>query len=356
MNTEKHFRVVVCGTTFGRIYMNAISRLPDKFVLVGILARGSNNSAECAQKFNVPLYTSVDQLPFDDIDAACVVVRSSVVGGQGTKIAIELLHRGIHVIQEQPVHLDELVACMQLARKSDCCYYLNSFYHDIEPVRQFICTAQKALQNSEAIYIDAACSIIVLFPLLDILGRFLGGFRPWSFQCERDCFKKKSLVSICGYISGVPLTMRVQNQIDPDDPDNSACFLHRIELCTNSGSLILTDTHGAVLWNPRMYVPFDKNGVLDMYGTDSDLDLSITELVRPFDSIPINAIFNTLWPESIQRTLQRFWQSSVSERCDPQLNQYLLTLCKVWQDIGREIGPPEIISTEKIRPLRLDDL
>lgn len=279
-----------------------------------------------------------------------------MIGGQGTKIATELLQRGIHVIQEQPVHLDELITCMKLARQSDCCYYVNSFYHNVEPVRKFICTARKALQKTEAIYIDAACSIIVLFPLLDILGRLLGGFRPWSFQCDRNCLNKKTLVLICGHISGVPLTMRVQNQIDPDTPDNSAFFLHRIELCTNSGSLILTDTHGAVLWNPRMYVPINKDGVLEMFSADSNSDLSITELVRSFDSKPMDAIFNTLWPESIELTLQQFRQSLVSEKRDPNLNQYLLTLCKVWQDIGREIGPPEIISSERVRPLSLDNI
>lgn len=70
----------------------------------GILARGSDNAVACAQGYNVPLYTDINQLPHNGINVACVVVRSTVVGGQGTKLANDLLMRGIHVIQEHPVH------------------------------------------------------------------------------------------------------------------------------------------------------------------------------------------------------------------------------------------------------------
>ena len=356
INPAQRLRVVVCGTTFGRIYLSGIAQLPNEFELVGILARGSEHAATCARQYNVPLYTDVNQLPHDEVDVACVVVRSAVVGGQGTKLANDLLTRGIHVMQEHPVHHEELVECLRSARQSNCHYYLNSFYPDIAPVRHFILTARQALQQSEAVYIDAACSIIVLFPFVDILGQSLGGFRPWSFQAAINCSKTEPLTSLCGQIGGVPLTIRVQNQMDPDDPDNSAYFLHRIELCTNNGSLMLTDTHGLVLWNPRMHVSRRKDGVLDIYGSDSNLNLPVTELVQPLEKRPLKTIFNHLWPESIKRTLHRFWQTIVSGERDKYLNQYQLTACRVWQDIGNKLGLPETISSQNVYPLALADV
>lgn len=352
-NPKQRLRVVVCGTTFGRIYLSGIAQLAEEFELVGILARGSDNAKACARQYNVPLYNDVNELPHNEIDVACVVIRSAVIGGLGTTVANKLLMKGIHVIQEHPVHHDELVECLRNARQSNCHYCINSFYPDVEPVHRFIVTARQALQQREAVYIDAACSIIVLYPLVDILGQFLGGFRHWSFSAATDGSKSMPLTSLCGQIGGVPLTLRVQNQMDPDDPDNSANLLHRIELCTNGGSLILTDTHGPVLWNHCMHVPRRKDGVLDMFGSAPILDLPTTELIEPLKKNSFKTVFTHLWPESIKTALCRFRQKIVSGENDTRSNQYQLTACRVWQDIGQELGPAQIISSKNPQPLVL---
>ena len=73
-------RVVVAGTSFGRVYLDAVGS-----DLVGILARGSDYSKQCAASRGVPLYTSVDEVP--DVDVACVVLKSGALGGPGTEIA-----------------------------------------------------------------------------------------------------------------------------------------------------------------------------------------------------------------------------------------------------------------------------
>ena len=56
-------RVVVAGTAFGRIYLDAIRSDPESFELAGILASGSAYSAECARRYGVPLYTSPEDVP-----------------------------------------------------------------------------------------------------------------------------------------------------------------------------------------------------------------------------------------------------------------------------------------------------
>lgn len=357
MNKAKQrLRVIVCGTTFGRIYLSGIEQLPEEYELVGILARGSANSLDCAQRYNVPLYTDIDQLPLDAIDVSCVVVRSTVVNGAGSELAEDLLVRGIHVIQEQPVHHDDMVKCIRIAYKSGCHYSVNSFYPDVEPVRRFILTARQALQQSEAVYLDAACSVHVLFPLVDILGQSLEGLTPWSFQPVTNSSVTGPLTTLCGQIGNIPVTLRVQNQINSKDPDNDTYLLHRIELCTNNGTLMLTDTHGLVLWTPHMHVPRRNDGVLDIDGSDSNLNLPVTELVQPLEKRPLKTIFIHLWPESIKRTLHRFWQTIVSGERDKHLNQYQLTACRVWQDIGNKLGLPETISSQNLHPLALADV
>ncbi|TWH46108.1 Gfo/Idh/MocA family oxidoreductase [Sporomusa sp. KB1] len=350
---EKPLRVVVCGTTFGRVYLRGIAQMPEEFELAGILARGSSHSARCAEEYHVPLYTDIDQLANVGVDMACVVVRSTVGGGAGTELANDLLLRGIHVLQEYPVHHNDVVKCLRSARKATCSYRINSFYPELDTVRSFILTARQALQKSKAVYIDAACSLQVLFPLVDILGQSLGGFRPWSFLLASNPVSEDPFCSLSGQIRGIPVSLRVQNQINPADPDNHTHLLHRIVLGTNSGSLMLTDTHGFVLWNPRMHVERETDGILALDGSDPFFSLAVTEPVTPIKNITFTSVFNGLWTEGIKRSLRRFRETVLAGKEDQQLAQYQLTACQVWQDIGLQLGPARIIAGQSPNPLGL---
>lgn len=350
---SSRLRVLVCGTTFGRIYLRGLAFLPEMFELAGILARGSLHSAEVARAHGVPLYTDVAQVPKADIDVACVVVRSAVVGGAGADLALALLERGIHVLQEHPVHHDELAACLQMARRSGCLYRLNSFYPDVGPVARFIQMARRVLAVRRAMYVDAACSVHVLYPLVDILGQTLGGLRPWSFLAPADQGDGVPFIALNGTLAGVPLTLRVQNEMDLRDPDNHTHVLHRIVLGTDGGTLTLTDTHGLVLWSPRMHVERNGEGVLDMFSPEGNMALPATSVVGPLESPSFNAVFTDLWPGSIARSLARFHAAVQAGNDDARLSQYHLTACRVWQELGKRLGPVRVISPPMPRPLAL---
>lgn len=60
-------RVVIAGTAFGRIYLQALARAQADYELVGILSRGNAYSRACAAHYGVPLYEAVEQVP-DDVD------------------------------------------------------------------------------------------------------------------------------------------------------------------------------------------------------------------------------------------------------------------------------------------------
>ncbi|ACV63454.1 thiazolinyl imide reductase [Desulfofarcimen acetoxidans DSM 771] len=353
---ERPLRVVVCGTTFGRIYLDAIKQLSKEYKLVGIVARGSEQAGRCAQEYGIPLYTDVNRLTKEETDAACVVVRSTVVGGQGSYLANNLLMKGVHVLQEHPIHYDDLAECFRNARQHSCCYYLNSFYPDLVTVYSFIETALKVLKNSKLNYIEASCSLQVLFPLVDILGKVLGGFRPWSFASVSKSTAEDPFSTVIGQIKDLPVTLRIQNQINPADPDNNTHLLHRIVIGTDSGNLIMTDSHGIVLWCPNMYVPRTEDGVLDIYGTSSFLSLPVMEEVVSLKNKTFQSIFTEVWPSAMKRTLQRFRNIIMSGKNNSSLSQYMLTACQVWQDISNQLGPVQIISGNQLKPITLSDL
>ena len=221
--------------------------------LAGILASGSERSHSCARQYKVPLYTYIDQLP-DDIDAACVVISSEIGGGKGTDIAMALLERKISVLQEHPIHHDELIKLFRAAQKHGVVHKMNTLYPYVHPIRQFLAVSKALLQEHKPLFIEGACSTQLKISFLDIIGRVIGKIRPWEFQSLPNTRIKSDAPipfrTIQGTIGGVPVIVRLQNQLHFSDPDNHCHLYHQLTLATSVGSLSLVDTHGPIVWRP----------------------------------------------------------------------------------------------------------
>jgi thiazolinyl imide reductase len=350
------FRVLVCGTNFGRFYAEAARGRPG-YALAGLLSRGSAASRAYARRLGVPHYTDVDDLP-DGIDAACVAVSSSISGGQGTDLARALMDRGIHVLQEHPVHLTELTENYRHARRRGVRYRLNTHYPHVTPVRAFTDAARRLRARQRPLFVDAATPVHLMHPLVDILGRTLGTLRPWRFADPAPLpadIGPQPFRSLQGVFAGVPLTLRVHHQLDPSDRDNHALHWHRISLGTEGGVLTLADTHGPVLWSPRLHVGRDagRRLVLDGPGTGR-LGLATTSVVG--DTVPFRTVFSDLWPEAVGRALDGL-RDAVEQGGDAlRTGQYDLAVCRVWTDLAARLGPPEIVRPDTPRPLAVSDM
>ncbi|MGA5560608.1 Gfo/Idh/MocA family oxidoreductase [Streptomyces platensis] len=356
MNTPTPFRVLVCGTNFGRFYAEAARRRPG-YALAGILSRGSAASRAYAESLGVPSYTDVDDLPAD-IDAACVAVSSSISGGLGTELAKALMDRGIHVLQEHPVHLTELTDNLKHARRRGVQYRLNTHYPHVAPVRGFIDAARRLVAQQRPLFVDAATPVHLMHPLVDILGQAMGTLRPWRFADLAPLpaeIGPQPFRSLHGVFAGVPLTLRVQNQLDPSDRDNHALHWHRISLGTEGGVLTLADTHGPVLWSPRLHIgrDADRRFVLDGPGTGR-LGLGTTAVVG--NTGTFRTVFSDLWPEAIGSALDGL-REAVEQGGDAlRTGQYELAVCRIWTDLAARLGPPEIVRPAAPRPLAVSDV
>ncbi|MEY9212480.1 Gfo/Idh/MocA family oxidoreductase [Thermobifida halotolerans] len=361
---RRPLRTVVCGTGFGRHYVEAVRALDGEFELVGILARGGDYSRGYARAQGVPLYTSVADLP-DGVDVACVVVGAAVSGGPGSELARALLERGVHVIQEHPVHHDELARTLRAARAAGRVYHLNPFYRNVGPVTRFLQAAEALRGHGRALFVDAASAIQVLYPLLDVLGRALGGLRPWAFADPHP--QEEAVAALAhlpqpyrvlqGVVGGVPLVLRVQNQLDPADGDNHALLWHRLAIGAEGGVLTLADTHGPVLWSPRLHVPRDAHRRLTATGPGTGhLDEPSTTVLDGTAPRPFRDVFGRTWPEAVARALREL-AADIAAHADPLARgQYDLAVCRVWHDVTARLGRPEIIRPAPPRPLRAADV
>ncbi|WP_444941690.1 Gfo/Idh/MocA family oxidoreductase [Microbulbifer sp. EKSA008] len=359
MGIDNRKRVVVAGTGFGRIYLEALtsSRLPGRehFELSGLLARGSDYSRSCAEQYGVPLYTEAEQVP-DDIDIVCVVVRSGATGGEGSEIAQSFLKRGIHVLQEHPVHTKEITANLLAAKQGNSAYAVNTLYPNLRPTRQFLAAAEYLRRHQRLEMIDAICNSQMAYPLLDVIGRAVGGLRPWSFsepvQPEGHPFQ-----SLSATFGGVPMTLRIQNQVHPQDPDNHSLLLHRLAIGGEAGVLTLTDTHGPVLWNPRLHSPRDQTGRLILKGEGTER-LAVPSMVTLGDTEmrSYHDIFALTWPEAVIEALHSLCTDIAQPEKRKQSGQWALSVSMAWSDLTARIGMPTLIQPGEPEPVSVQAL
>lgn len=349
MNGANKLRTLVCGTRFGQFYLEALRALPDQFELVGLLAKGSERSKQCAERCGVPLYTEIDRLP-GRIDLACVVLRSSVMGGSGTELSLKLLERGIHVIQEQPVHHKDLAACLRTARQHGVHFMTGDLYVHVPAVRRFVAGARAMLRQQPALYIDAACATQVSYPLVHILQEALPSLRPWSVHHAVKDDGPFQLLS--GLLGNVPITVRAHNEVDPEDPDNYLHLLHSLTIGVPGGSLSLVDTHGPVIWRPRLHAPdvSDVPGELRSSRQAHMLESSV-EIIGPAAAPSYKDILLTEWPRAIGRDLLAMRDLIRGKASGEARAQRELLCSRLWQDLTQALGYPVLRSNPGHQPL-----
>jgi pyochelin biosynthetic protein PchG len=348
----RRLKTIVCGTVFGRYYIEGIMRLPERFELVGIVSRGSKQSIEMAKKYSVPLITDIGQIKKENVDVACVVVKSTIIGGKGTDLAINFLRKGIHVIQEQPVHYEDYKICLQESKEADCKYELNTFYPNLFAVKKFIETSYIIQKVLPVTYIRAESSVQVLFPMLDILSDVLNGLNPSKFEVLKGNIKQRFAI-LNGEIKGVPVTLTIDNQMDLSAPESNLTMFHRITLGTQSGTLMLTDTHGKVLWTPVLHEslksarPGEKNFYAELAAQEEVLDVGVGNL---------GDIFFNKWPMCMATAFSKFYNDIENKRYITIKNQQMLTLCQLWNKIGNMLGPYETVDIVMKKPAGLKEI
>ncbi|ROO60461.1 thiazolinyl imide reductase [Micromonospora sp. Llam0] len=352
---SKPRRVLIAGTAFGRFYLDAIDADPKHFTLAGILSRGGEFSRELARQRNVPLHTTTDEIP-GDIDLACVVVRSGATGGPGTELALSLLTRGIPVLQEHPVHAGEIAECLRAARRHGVPYAVETMYPQLQPVRQFLAAAEVLRDRVGLTYVDASANSQVLYPLLDILARLTATPRPWHFAEPAPAAAGYPFTEVQAVVGGTPVSLRIQNQVHPDDPDNHSYLFHRLAAGTPAGVLTLADTHGPVLWQPRLHSPRDHTGRLLTRGPGTHrLDVPSTSSLSARPGT-FHEVFAELWPDALAHRMRQFCRLLDEPAGRAASGQWDLAVSTMWAQLTGRIGLPELIRPGEPPPVPMTDL
>lgn len=339
-------RVVVCGTRFGQFYIEALIKM-ENIEIVGILSNGSERSKECAKYYKLPLFTSIDRLPVK-IDLACIAIKTEVLGGEGNKLALEFLERKINVLLEQPIHSKELVECVNLARRNNVKFIIGNLYVNLPAVKVFIENAKIILKHEKILFVNADFATQVSYPLLHILIEILKVLR---LENNVEILNKNGpFHTMQGLSSGIEINFRAHNEVDKFDMDGYLHLLHQISIGFPSGRLTLVDTHGPVIWQPRIHFP--KNNIIPGYLKDKvPLGMKEENIFTLYEDPKMTQkeIFTELWPSTIKKDVEdiiHLIDKNDKLLFNKKVQTYLL-LCKEWNTLMKNLGYPNIVEKSK---------
>jgi pyochelin biosynthesis protein PchG len=332
---------VVFGTTFGQVYVDALCLPHSPYQLNGIAAKGGARSRGLAAQHGVGFITAGQPLP-GNTRLACVVVRSGLLGGPGSEIVQYCLTHGLDVVQEHPVHLRELTQHVRTARQHGASYYLNTFYDGLPVVRAFGQRAQALIAQRQALHLELRSSYQAAWGALDLLSQLapistlrLHAAAPQvapqpAVQPDVPAWRRLS-----GHMTdSLPsLGLQVDVTLDPLDPDNHPHLLVRAELFCRTGTLLLADVHGPVLWLPRPHVPSGSHA-------QATAESQFSVICEAFEGSFSDGV-RTLWPEAVNHLLTQVAAQHKSTAWLERAQRHL-DLCSAWTLVSSQLGLPQL--------------
>jgi thiazolinyl imide reductase len=309
-------RVLVCGTNYGRLYLEAIRLGRADFHLAGILARGSFRSQLTALEYGVPLFRGVMEVD-QDVDLAC-----AAMGASGSDVVLGLLAHRIHVLCEHPQKPRCLELALDRAASRGLCFHINGHFADLEAAATFIRRAREVCTAEPPSFFQVTATDRSLYAALDILGRVLVSLAPLHFQVTSQFAQ---FIVLEGVLGGVPATFHVQRRAnDAPLPDGSPGYLvdHRIAAGFPTGILTLLSMNGPVIWNANLNCGKEAAEPL-LTVLHADRLLTPERLHQQRIAANLSAIVALV--------------NSIRERAVPrhQHPDYLLDVSRAWETLGR---------------------
>ncbi|TAN49680.1 MAG: siderophore-like synthase [Methylococcaceae bacterium] len=261
-------KILVCGTNYGSTYIRALAGGHGGARLAGILSTGSERSLAYARQAQVPHYTGVHEIADGGIDIACVAVP----GAAGSRLAMALLVKGIHVLCEHPMGAEPAAKALAVAQMHRRLFQINAHFADLPAPQSFYRSLAVAAQPGPALHFELAVNLRTLYSGLDLVGRALASLRdmeiiatPWSGDTP-ELFANLRLAGPKAHVS-----LLCQNFASAADDGSATLLNHRCSATFAHGNLLLAESNGPVLWFPspvsmptqhwRNYLPVDLGQV-----------------------------------------------------------------------------------------------
>ena len=231
-------RIVVCGTQYGVLYLDAVASLPGA-QLCGIVARGSERARWLAAECDVPLFTTPAEVP-PEVDLACVAVG----GEAGDALARSFVDRGVHVLQEHPVSVSHLRDVLARASARGACFHVNHHFADLPAPAAFVAQVRAARSQAAPLFGVVVTSQRASCSALDVAGLALGAVDLGEITIASPGGPGPFVVRSA--LAGVPFALILQRAGDVDDGRDSV-ISHRITVTFPGGDVTLGGAFGPIV-------------------------------------------------------------------------------------------------------------
>ncbi len=325
----------VVGATFGAHYTRALQGQG----LSAIIGRGGVKGRQLARSLGCDYFADIEQaLSHPHPACAVVAVRSAIVGGEGDDITRRLLQAGIPVLQELPVHPQEMVNSFRVAQQQGVSYQVTPFYDQMPSVRRFLRAASRLTVDSPLRSVEMRVSVQALHCALFVLSEALGAPSPAIAVTPMAGFAK---VLISGNWQGIPVDIVLMNRFDAASPDDNSQPLMQIVLLNDNGELMLHSPYGPVIWERR----FQQSRTLVTNSDDPEDDALF--LISPPHTVPGMRHLHHAMDSAIRTSLVRFMDSTH----DSSRLQRQLAVLQLWQAICTRAGHPRQQSLDAPVPI-----
>lgn len=134
-------------------------------------------------------------------------------------------------------------------------------------------------------------------------------------------------------IGEIPVSLKVNKDVDTNNKDNPMHLYHRIELTFDPGRLCLINTNGPVIWMPFF---------------DTQFNGDVINGIQKLQDFPTAVVFDTLVSKSIKDTVENEWVSAAKiaikkaieqdETEKYKFSQFQIFVSELWSDVSKEIG------------------
>lgn len=335
---------IVCGSRFGQFYLEALKCIPNVNI-IGILANGSERSIACANYYNVNLYKSVEELP-ENIDFACVAIKSEVQGGQGNLIAERMLEKGIDVIFEQPISEKEYAFLFSLDNKEQRYFAICNLYSHLPSVKNLIENYRMIKKEQKVKYINIDFATQLSFPVAQILSKLL----PESVNAHFTMLEQNAgpYQFATAIIKGIQLNLNAHNIVVEQEKERFMKILFSIKIGFEGGELNLVDPHGFAYWRPFIYFP-DRYNIPSSLYDKPPTGMTYQYILSTYDEPEFTqqSIFTELWPRIIAEEINIYLEINQSDLHHfNTIAQSQINTALIWKKIMQSFGYPLLVAID----------
>ncbi|WP_353463116.1 bifunctional Gfo/Idh/MocA family oxidoreductase/class I SAM-dependent methyltransferase [Mammaliicoccus sciuri] len=347
-------KCIVCGSRFGQFYIEALKKIPN-INLHGLLASGSERSNDCANNYQIQLYNDVDELP-DDIDLACIAIKSEVQGGKGNLIAESLLKRGIDVIFEQPLSEKEYISLFKLAKKEKRYFTVCNLYSQLPSVQNFIQNFKFIKKEQSIKYINVEFATQLSYPVAQLLSLLIPEIKNIEFSISKKEDGPFQFLSTT--INETQLNLIAYNEAVENEIDNFMRLLFSIKIGFEGGELNLLDPHGDVFW--REYIKFPNRYRIPSSFLDDPPKGMIRKYIKLlYDNSDLTqqSMFTELWPKTISKEIFLYLEKDQQDKHSfNALAQNHINSSIIWHKLMQSLGYPTFVTKDKYTIYDVDQL